>query len=226
MLGFHFPENFNYPYYAQSIQDFWRRWHISLSTWFRDYVYIPLGGGRCCTARIYTNLVIVFLLCGLWHGAAWPFVIWGLYHGGFLVIERLGLARWLVKLHVSLRHLYVVLVVMMGWVLFRADTFELALSYYTSLLGAGEPITAWGLWHYLAPETYCALALGVIFSWPALSYLQHHREKVQQVLPDSVGPLFRLSYALVKGTVFLTIGLVSIMSIANGSYNPFIYFRF
>src|SRR6266571_8697206 len=106
MFGFRVLENFNYPYIAQSIREFWRRWHISLSNFFRDYLYVPLGGNRRGTARAYANLVIVFLLCGLWHGASWTFILWGIWHGVFLVLERAGLETALAKLSSPLRHLY------------------------------------------------------------------------------------------------------------------------
>lgn len=129
IFGFHFLENFNYPYISQSIQEFWRRWHISLSSWFRDYLYIPLGGNRAGTWRTYFNLLLVFFLCGLWHGASWTFVIWGLYHGLFLVVERLGLIQLLKTIPVFFRHVYTMLVVMVGWVFFRAETLDQALAY-------------------------------------------------------------------------------------------------
>src|SRR3954452_11314087 len=122
MIGIYFPLNFNYPYMAQSITEFWRRWHITLSTWFRDYLYIPLGGNRAGPVRTYANLMAVFLLCGLWHGASWTFVVWGLYHGLFLVIERIGLGAALQRVGREYRHLYVLLVVTVGWVFFRAET--------------------------------------------------------------------------------------------------------
>jgi alginate O-acetyltransferase complex protein AlgI len=124
MFGFKFPENFNYPYISQSITEFWRRWHISLSRWFRDYLYIPLGGNRVAPHRIYINLMTVFFLCGLWHGASWNFVVWGVFHGAFLIIERLGFSNVLEKSPRILRHAYAVLVVMIGWVFFRADTYS------------------------------------------------------------------------------------------------------
>src|SRR5690349_22707305 len=127
MFGFRFPENFNYPYIASSVQDFWRRWHMSLSRWFRDYVYVPLGGNRVSSARTYVNLVAVFFLCGLWHGASWTFVVWGLYHGAFLVIERIAHPPH--QPHSPhqpqtsmVRHAYVLLVVMVAWVFFMADS--------------------------------------------------------------------------------------------------------
>ena len=121
MIGIYFPLNFNYPYIAQSITEFWRRWHITLSTWFRDYLYIPLGGSRAGAYRTYFNLMVVFLLCGLWHGAKWTFVVWGLYHGFFLILERAGLGSALQRIGSEFRHLYVILVVTVGWVFFRAD---------------------------------------------------------------------------------------------------------
>ena len=139
MFGFRFPENFRWPYIAETVQGFWRRWHMSLSTWFRDYLYVPLGGNRHSAARVYVNLVIVFFLCGLWHGASWNFVIWGLFHGAFLVVERLGLAGRVMRLWRPLRHAYVLLVVMIGWVFFRADTLPAAIGFLKAMGGtAGE----------------------------------------------------------------------------------------
>src|SRR5690606_27206096 len=117
-IGFDFPENFNQPYRARSIQDFWRRWHMTLSRWFRDYVYIPLGGNRLSLARTYINLLAVFVLTGFWHGASWNFLIWGLIHGLFLILERLSLATWLSRRAKALSHIYVGLVVLTGWVFF------------------------------------------------------------------------------------------------------------
>ena len=122
LFGIDFLENFNYPYAARSITEFWRRWHISLSSWFRDYLYIPLGGNRCCPVRNYANLVTVFFLCGLWHGASWTFAAWGLFHGAFLVLERMKAGRVIESLWSPVRHVYTLLVVSVGWVLFRADT--------------------------------------------------------------------------------------------------------
>jgi len=135
MMGFSFPANFNRPYTAQSVTDFWHRWHMTLSRWFRDYLYVPLGGNRHGTVRIYANLAAVFLLCGLWHGAAWNFVAWGAWHGLFLVLERAGLLAWRSRV---LRHVYLLLVVIFGWVLFRADGLGHAAAYMTAMLGAGR----------------------------------------------------------------------------------------
>ena len=129
MLGFHYRENFNFPYIARSIKEFWQRWHISLSTWFRDYLYVPLGGNRCSAARIYLNLWIVFFLCGLWHGAAWNFITWGMIHGLFLIIERLGFEKVLKQLPRPLSHAYTLIGVMLAWVFFRADDWTHAVLY-------------------------------------------------------------------------------------------------
>jgi len=122
MFGFQFQENFNYPYIANSLREFWKRWHISLSTWFRDYVYIPLGGSRMSTLRVYINLLVVFLLTGLWHGASWNFVVWGMFHGFFLASEHMGFSKILNKIWQPIQHLYLVLVIIASWVFFRANT--------------------------------------------------------------------------------------------------------
>jgi alginate O-acetyltransferase complex protein AlgI len=142
MMGFSFPANFNRPYTAQSVTEFWRRWHITLSNWFRDYLYIPLGGNRRGSPRTYLNLAAVFLLCGLWHGAAWNFAAWGAWQGAFLVLERLGLAILLTRAWRPFRHLYLLLAVVFGWVLFRAGGIGHAIDYMAAMLGfaAGDPV--------------------------------------------------------------------------------------
>ncbi|MBK9616900.1 MAG: MBOAT family protein [Uliginosibacterium sp.] len=128
MTGFRYPQNFNYPYIANSITDFWQRWHMSLSRWFRDYLYIPMGGNRLGNLITYRNLFVVFILCGLWHGAAWTFLIWGVYHGVFLVLERMGLSALLEKLPRLLRHAYTLIVVIVGWVFFRSESLPQSLT--------------------------------------------------------------------------------------------------
>ena len=135
MLGFTFPKNFDHPYASRSITEFWRRWHISLSSWFRDYVYIPLGGNRGGQLKTLRNLLIVFLLTGLWHGAAWTFVLWGLYHGAFLLLERLALGRWLAGAPQAVSRAYTLLAVMVGWVLFRAESLPEAGTYLQAMNG-------------------------------------------------------------------------------------------
>ncbi|HEV7229966.1 MAG TPA: MBOAT family O-acyltransferase, partial [Bacteroidia bacterium] len=152
MFGFHFPENFNFPYLARSIKEFWRRWHISLSTWFRDYVYVPLGGNRKGAARTYMNLMLVFFLTGLWHGASWNFVIWGFLHGFFLILERLFLGKWLERLP-GLNLCYTLFVVLNAWVFFNAKDLHYALNYIRMMYHAIPPgIVTKNYLFYLNPE--------------------------------------------------------------------------
>lgn len=138
MFGFDFLENFNYPYVSQSITEFWRRWHISLGSWFRDYVYIPIGGNRVSTGKIYRNLFIVWFLTGLWHGASWNFVIWGLYFGVIIAIEKAGLLRVLESFSKSIRHIYVIFVLLIGWVLFVFEDFPRGLEYLKVMFGISQ----------------------------------------------------------------------------------------
>jgi alginate O-acetyltransferase complex protein AlgI len=205
LFGFRFPENFRWPYIADTVQEFWRRWHISLSTWFRDYLYVPLGGNRVSPARRYRNLVTVFFLCGLWHGASWTFVIWGLFHGTFLVVERLGLADAVKRLWPPVRHAYLLAIVMIGWVFFRAETLTAALAYLKSLAGltVAAPTPFLVTW-YLTPELCLALAAGCIGSMPVVPALARWR--------DAVGdpPRSRIGWGLdLAGTAMLVVFLVA-----------------
>ncbi len=229
MMGFSFPANFNRPYCAQSVTEFWRRWHMSLSTWFRDYLYLPLGGNRGGVWRTYRNLILVFLLCGLWHGANWTFAVWGLYQGCFLIIERLGVARVLAGLWRPLRHLYLLLVVAAGWVIFRADSLSQAGHFFAVMSGWGEgspglaPVA-----RYLTPSVVTALAAAaVITAMPQWSE-RRLRADLRRVLATI--PRAR---AAVDGTVAIAFGAGSLalvaaaaFSLATNTYNPFIYFRF
>jgi alginate O-acetyltransferase complex protein AlgI len=226
MLGIYFPINFNYPYISQSITEFWRRWHISLSTWFRDYLYIPLGGNKKGSLRTYANLMIVFLLCGLWHGASWSFAVWGLYHGLFLVMERLGLSKLLLQIGEEYRHLYAILVIIIGWVFFRANDLDQALYHLAAMagLGSGDGIVH-HVWIYLQPDVALALLIGAVGSTPYLSrfgarVLENAAEKYRrsEIFPVSGGWVIVLAlYAMF---------VLSTAMIAGGNYNPFIYFRF
>jgi alginate O-acetyltransferase complex protein AlgI len=224
MFGFRFPENFNYPYIAASIQDFWRRWHMSLSAWFRDYVYIPLGGNRTSTGRLYFNLVLVFFLCGLWHGASWTFVVWGLYHGIFLVLERVGLAARISALASPLRHAYALLVVMAGWVFFRADTLTGAAAMLAAMAGAGGtvPATYAPAW-YWNTEVLLAFLAGVVGATPVLPALA--RRLARRDEEAGIGTL-TWQGSLAAVVALLTMFSASLMLSAARSYNPFIYFRF
>jgi alginate O-acetyltransferase complex protein AlgI len=223
MFGFRFPENFNYPYISRSIQEFWRRWHISLSAWFRDYVYVPLGGNRVSPSRLYVNLVTVFFLCGLWHGASWTFVVWGLFHGTFLVLERVGLAARLKTLPAAVQHGYALLVTLIGWVLFRADSLSGAAAMLRAMvgLGQGQPTIYATSW-YLTPELLLALAAGVLASTPVAPSLAGWWADREASGRTELG---WVPSAL--STAALTVLLVaSVMLIAARTYNPFIYFRF
>jgi alginate O-acetyltransferase complex protein AlgI len=213
MLGFHFPENFNYPYISQSLTDFWRRWHISLSTWLRDYLLFPMPvrGGRW---KVYRNVLIVFLLCGLWHGAAWHFVLWGLFNGTFLVIERLGLSNILAKSPRAIRHVYALLTVMVGFVLFRAATIPAAGAYVAAMFGLGHaPLAGDDVMRYLPLDVALALAAGMLGSTPLRTWL----------------PRWEVPHLFVPAAEFSALTFVFVFSAAFLSaqtYHPFIYFRF
>lgn len=226
MCGFAFPRNFNLPYMAQSLTEFWRRWHMSLSRWFRDYVYIPLGGNRGSTWRTGLNLFAVFFLCGLWHGANWTFVAWGMMHGAFLVLERVGLSRVLQRCPVLLRHAYTLMVVMLAWVLFRSESISQASHFAQTLFGkhgtsASTPTEVifdfQPLASFLTPSLLLGLASAVLFATPAL------RNVWQSVSERFLSQRVQRG---VEGAALLSLLLLSAMSLASGVYNPFIYFRF
>ncbi len=224
MLGFEFIENFNYPYISQSIREFWRRWHISLSNWFRDYVYFRLGGNRCSKARNYFNLILVFLMCGLWHGASWTFVVWGLYHGAFLVLERTRFGAWLQSLPRLVRHSYALLVIVIGWLIFRSENLPQALVFLRALFGFAHVSTSSNmLYMVLTNQATAVMCAGVVFSIPITARL---REKMLRT------PLARVRLGaqwlrLLAEPLWLAALLVlSAAWLADGTYNPFLYFRF
>ena len=234
VFGFRFPENFRWPYIAASVQDFWRRWHLSLSTWFRDYLYSPLGGNRVSRGRQYRNLVTVFFLCGLWHGASWNFVIWGLWHGMFLVIERIVHQSTIRnKSAVSTQqsampvfwwpiwpHVYTMAVVMIGWVFFRADTLAGAVSFLKAMAGAAATApTPYTIGWYLTPELWVALVAAAIGSTPWVPTLATRLSRREE-------PPWRVTLALVNTAALGALLFASILQLAARTYNPFIYFRF
>ena len=218
-LGFAFPRNFWLPYTSRSITEFWRRWHISLSQWLRDYLYIPLGGSRGALSETYRNLCVVFVLCGLWHGAKWTFVLWGLHHGAFLIVERAGLDRRLTALPAPAGRLYALLAVMTGWVWFRANDLHHALSFFGSLCGSNGWTGVSANIHVIAaPATLAALVIGA-----ALATVEFDVAAALRRLPASAA---RLTYAVTdSAAVVLWFGL-SVLSVAAGSYSPFLYVRF
>jgi len=209
MFGFEFLENFNYPYISKSITEFWRRWHISLSSWFRDYLYIPLGGNR--KGNVYVNLVIVFILIGFWHGASFNFLVWGLWHGLFMIIERLfGMREVKNKKIVPLRYMTTMLIVVVGWVFFRAPGLQYALGYLGVMFGMVQPeFAGFTVWFFLSPKIIFMLCLAAPASTPllktAFTSIKHKP----------------VCYALVLALFFICIVFVT-----ASSYNPFIYFRF
>ncbi len=228
MFGFRFPENFNFPYVSRSIQEFWRRWHMSLSTWFRDYLYIPLGGSRVSPLRTYLNLWVVFLLCGLWHGASWSFVVWGAYHGLFLVLERAGGLRLLQRSPRAVQHVYSLLVVMVGWVFFRADTLGHAVSYLGVMVGVGgapDP-KANPLAMYLQNDVVLAVLIGAVGSAPVVAALGRRLGASIERARRGGALAVELSVATARLVSLAALFALVAAGIASGSYNPFIYFRF
>lgn len=228
-FGFHFKENFNYPYISSSIQEFWRRWHISLSTWFREYLYIPLGGNRKGKAKTYRNKLIVFFCTGLWHGANWTFIIWGLWHGFFIVTEDAAKKLFGLGKHgknrrnpveTVLKHLYTLLVVLIGFVIFRADNMGQAFSMIGAMFSGicASAQTGLLLAQCLTPLTMFALLLGLVGSTPVLPMVCR---KAEQQTGSVYVCLRVLSYV---GALILL--LVDILHLSAASYVPFIYFQF
>ena len=213
ILGFTFPRNFRLPYTALSVTEFWRRWHMSLSAWLRDYLYIPLGGSRAGALRTYCNLLTVFLLCGLWHGANWTFVLWGSWHGAFLVLERLGLGQQLERLSAPARWAYMLLVVMGGWVLFRARNLLDARLFYAGLIGRHGT-------GFVSLDVHAALTPSVVLSLVAGCGLAS--------LPRWVRPTSLPPQLVASVDAAWTFGLIALAMIyvAAGTYSPFLYFRF
>jgi alginate O-acetyltransferase complex protein AlgI len=226
MFGFQFLENFNFPYIAQSVTDFWRRWHISLSSWFRDYLYIPLGGNRVSAVRNYFNLLTVFFLCGLWHGASWTFVIWGLYNGAFLIIERVGIGSFVERLPRPLRHIYLVVVVMVGWLIFRADSVAHIQSMLVNLVGLNHAKTTQPLARYLSKQVLVTMIAGVLFSMPVWSVFKALLARVSAKLPEKPQGVLVQVGAYAELLLIVVLLVVSSAWMAGNTYNPFIYYRF
>lgn len=212
MLGFHYLENFNYPYIAQSITDFWRRWHISLSSFFKDYVYIPLGGNKLGFFKNVRNILIIWLLTGLWHGASWNFILWGLYYGLILLLEKFVLKNFLNRLPNFIKHLYTLLLVSFGWIIFLANDLQMIGDISKSLLGLNgigrlsliintQVLTL----RYIIP-----LGLGIIFSMPIY-------KKLEPILNRN---------GILRDIILVILFLICTWIILVDSYNPFIYFRF
>jgi alginate O-acetyltransferase complex protein AlgI len=218
MFGFRFLENFNYPYISKSITEFWRRWHISLSTWFRDYVYIPLGGNRVNRLRHIRNILVVWLLTGIWHGASWNFVAWGLYYGLLLLIEKFVIGKYLKKLPSVFQHIYCLFFVMLGWNLFAFDDMATGLGYMRALFGGyGQ-----GLWNretiYLL---YNNVILLVILILGSTQLPKRIGEKICALLANRENVLI-----ILQNVFYAVIFLLSVAWLVDATYNPFLYFRF
>ena len=214
MFGFHFEENFNYPYLSRSITEFWRRWHMSLSGWFRDYVYIPLGGSRCGTAKQIRNVAVVWLLTGLWHGAAWNFVLWGAYFGVLLLGERFVWRRALDRAPGWARHLYAILLVILGWVLFRCESLTALGAYLTAMFTPGQGIPGQSI--YLLKQYGFFLLAGLLASLPVKVWAEDALRRRNQEALLCWGPA-------VLGLVLLGLSFLQLIS---STFNPFIYYRF
>lgn len=217
MFGFDFPENFNYPYISQSVRDFWHRWHITLSTWFRDYVYIPLGGSRGSEASTWRNLIIVFVTCGLWHGASWNFVVWGLFHGVFISLERTRVGTFLTRMPSLLRHAYLLLAVMVGWILFRCESMSHAVGFIHRLL-PNHTQGPRNVWEVVGSDGWIVMALGGALSMPIVPGMRARMERM-----SGKG---RIACELAWMAALAALFGLCVSSLAAGGYNPFIYFRF
>jgi alginate O-acetyltransferase complex protein AlgI len=208
VFGFELPRNFEHPYSAASFREFWRRWHMTLSRWFRDYLYIPLGGSKMGEGKTYRNLLIVFVLCGLWHGAAWTFLLWGLWHGVFLIGERLAERLSLPKIPRIIGVTYTVLFVALGWVLFRADSLAHAVAYWRALLPGGEVMID------IPPSAIYAMVFGVLFAWDGWKNIG-----ARLPTPAPVG-------TAIQWSLIGVLALFCFAAVASTTHQPFLYFRF
>lgn len=223
IFGFHFLENFNYPYVSESITDFWRRWHISLSSWFRDYVYIPLGGNKKGNRRRYINLLTVFFFAGLWHGASWNFVLWGVWFGVFLIFEKWQLLNILSQVWRPLRHTYTLLIVLIGWVFFRSPTINFAWEYLKCMFTGFNQNSVTSVEKILPSDILLAFFIGLIISLPIKNFLVYILSKKWQkvhlldfIHVVSLGYLLYLLFLLFLIT----------MQLSGATYHPFIYYQF
>ncbi|MFQ9310997.1 MAG: MBOAT family O-acyltransferase [Paraclostridium sordellii] len=216
MFGFEFLENFNYPYISKSASEFWRRWHISLGSWFKDYIYIPLGGSKKGKLRNYINLFIVWFLTGFWHGASWTFIAWGLYFGILIAIEKAFLGKILDKIYPPISHLYLVLVVMIGWIFFRSNSFTYAFNYIKLLFGLDNNLLYNNLTIMYLNDYGYILILSVIFSIPIIPILKNKLHEFKETH----------AYYIIKSIVFMSMFGATVIELVNSTYNPFLYFRF
>ncbi len=226
IFGFKFLENFNYPYISKSITEFWRRWHISLSSWFKQYVYISLGGNRGGKCKTVRNLGIVFLLTGIWHGAAWNFVFWGIWHGMFIIFEKLiNIKELEPKLNMLwqkiLMHIYCILVFVIGWVMFRADNLHYGGKYILNMFGLGVGVNinnTYPLLYYFNGQELIVFVIAILCCTPIFKNIKLYTSETETLKQKCKGALIN--------TFMILLFILSISSIASATYNPFIYFRF
>ena len=217
MFGFHFLENFDHPYISASITEFWRRWHISLSSWFREYVYIPLGGNRKGLKRQLINIMIVWMLTGLWHGASWNFVLWGLYYGILLMIEKIFLLKWLDKIPKVFRHIYCLFLVIIGWTIFSQTDFGLLGDYLQTMAGVGTVLVDSAFFYHLS----CNAVLLVVLCLCSVDYkpLIAKNEKLSAFMQSP-------AYDVARTIIMVVLMAICFAFLVGDSYNPFLYFRF
>ena len=210
MFGFDFQENFNYPYISKSAKEFWRRWHISLSQWFRDYVYIPLGGSKVGKSRLIANLFVVWFLTGFWHGASWNFIFWGLYYFTFLVLERSSFGKLLEKLPSVIQHIYAILIFLIGWVFFRETGLNEAFAYIHNLFITNENV--WIDFIFVIDEKliFCTIA-GILFSTPIIPFVK-----------EKIGKKAEIAFT---GLTYATF-IIAVAFLLGAGFSPFLYFRF
>jgi len=213
MLGFELLENFNYPYISKSITDFWRRWHISLSTWFRDYVYIPLGGNRKGLKRQLFNIMLVWLLTGFWHGANWNYMLWGVYYGLLLIFEKLFLLKLLAKLPSFFTHLYTTFFVLIGWVFFAIEDFTTIKAYLSLMFGFSKRPLMNAITAFYCRDFLIIIVIGILCCWPWAKNFYY--DKIEKTKYDRLVPV------LILVTLVICSGYL-----VDNAYNPFLYFRF
>ncbi|MEE1010190.1 MAG: MBOAT family O-acyltransferase [Agathobacter sp.] len=228
MFGFHFLENFDHPYMSKSITEFWRRWHISLGSWFREYVYIPLGGNRHGLAKQIRNLLIVWMLTGLWHGASWNFVAWGLYYGILLIIEKLFLLKKMEKWPGVIKHIYTMVIVVFGWFIFAIPDIAKPVEYLKAMFGIGVSGINGDFWYYVSTNIVLIIILIICSidhkSWLTKNkYLNRVYRWYNGWTIDNGG---KTGSAVAKTIVMVMVLLISFAFLVGGSYNPFLYFRF
>lgn len=218
MLGFEFLENFNYPYISKSVSEFWRRWHISLGSWFRDYIYIPLGGNRVSNIKTYRNLTIVWLITGIWHGASWNFVAWGLYFGIFIMLERAFLQNILNKIPKVFSHIYLLIVVIFGWVLFSKPDLKSAIDYMKIMIGVGEYPFINGYTTFYLSQYWLSLTMAIILSTPIIKRTKQLIKKSNKKIMTEI--------EIIKPLIYFILFFITTVYLVNSTFNPFIYFNF